>query len=227
MSGKGLIVVISGFSGAGKGTIVSDFMNKHPECLLSISATTREPRTGEIDGVHYHFLNKNDFLDGIEKDDFIEYNEYQGNYYGTPKSFVAENSGRGTNVILEIDVNGGEKIKECFPDALRIFVAAPSARILAERLRSRGTDSPEKIRGRLLRAVEETAFIKNYDYLLINDSLDDSVRSLELILDREMNSDNDASALPETVFDIPSSGKAVDEFIKCFENELSKITKGE
>ena len=179
---KGLLFIISGFSGAGKGTITRRFIDEHEDVKLSISNTTRPPRPGEVDGVHYNFITKEAFEELISAGGLIEYTCYQDNYYGTPKQFVYDNMELGNDVILEIEVDGCHKVKKIFPEAVTIFVVPPSARELEERLKTRGTDTDEKIRKRLKRAVEEAEFVEDYDYLLLNDDLSDAIGELEGIM---------------------------------------------
>lgn len=172
MSQNGILVVVSGFSGAGKGTLMKELLTRHPQqYALSISATTRKPRTGEEHGREYFFLSKDEFEQMIEADDLIEHACYVGNYYGTPKSYVLEQMRAGRDVILEIEIQGALKVKKKFPDTLLLFVTPPSAEVLEHRLRGRGTETDEVIRDRLKRAVEEADYMEHYDYLLVNDDL--------------------------------------------------------
>ena len=165
MSNKGVIVVISGFSGAGKGTIVGRLMEKYNDKYsLSISATTRNPRPGEEHGKHYFFISKEEFENMIENDQLVEYAQYVGNYYGTPKEYVETKLNAGQNVILEIEIQGALKVKEQFPTALLLFVMPPSAQELKRRLEGRGTETSEVIERRLKRAFEESQGIENYDF---------------------------------------------------------------
>ena len=168
---RGKLFVLSGFSGAGKGTLVKYFLEHYEGFALSVSATTRPMREGEIDGVHYHFLTKEAFEEMIARGELIEYTTYQSNYYGTPRPFVEKQLDEGTDVLLEIEVDGGTQIRKLYPDATLIFLMPPSAEELKRRLTSRGTNTAEEIAGRLRRAVEESRYIKDYDYLLINDDL--------------------------------------------------------
>ena len=178
---KGLLFVLSGFSGAGKGTIMNRFFLRYAGFALSVSATTRQPREGEEHGVHYFFISRDTFESWIREGALIEYTEYQGNYYGTPRHFVEENLEQGTDVFLEIEVDGAGKIRKLFPDAVLVFVTPPAPDVLESRLRGRGTNTDEEIRGRLARALEEADFIDDYDYLLINDDLDEAVSMLYAI----------------------------------------------
>ena len=170
---KGILIVLSGFSGSGKGTIMKELMKKHSDVYaLSISATTRAPRVGETDGIVYFFKTKEQFEEMIKNEELIEYAQYVEHYYGTPKAYVTEQLEAGKDVILEIEIQGALKIKEKFPDTLLLFVMPPSANELKERLVGRGTEKMSVIESRLHRAVEEAEGIENYDYLVINDKLE-------------------------------------------------------
>lgn len=183
MMQKGVLAVVSGFSGAGKGTLMKTLLRDHESYALSISATTRQPREGEVDGREYFFLSREKFEQMIAEDAFIEYAQYVGNYYGTPKKYVEDCLTAGKDVILEIEVQGAMNVKKLFPDAVTIFVAPPSAAELKKRLEGRGTETQEVIAGRMKRAQEEAELMDFYDYLLINDDLEESTRELhELIV---------------------------------------------
>ena len=173
---KGILLVISGFAGTGKGTLVQELRKRYDNYALSVSATTRQPRTGEVDGVHYFFKTREEFEEMIREEKLIEYASYVENYYGTPKDYVQQQLDNGKDVILEIEIQGALKIKEKFPDTLLLFLVPPSAQVLEDRLRGRGTETEENIRKRLHRAVEESEFIERYDYILVNDDLDICVR---------------------------------------------------
>lgn len=180
---KGILVVLSGFSGAGKGTIVEKLMEKYgSEYSLSISATTRSPRKGEEDGVHYFFKKKEQFEEMIAKDELIEHACYVGNYYGTPKAYVEECIAAGKSVILEIEMQGALQIRRKFPDTRLLFVTAPSAAVLKERLTGRGTESAEVVAERLSHAYEESKFIPQYDYLIVNDDLMAAVNQVHEVI---------------------------------------------
>lgn len=174
---RGILVVISGFSGAGKGTIMKELLKKY-DYDLSISATTRTPRDGEVHGKDYYFHTRDEFQQMIQNGELIEWAEYVGNYYGTPRKYVEEQLNAGKDVLLEIEMQGGMLVKEQFPDALLIFISPPSAEILKQRLTGRGTESPEEIEKRLLRAVEEVQYMKDYDYIIVNDELEDAVEKV-------------------------------------------------
>lgn len=181
---KGLITVISGPSGAGKGTVVGKLIESG-DYALSVSATTRTPREGEKDGVNYHFKTRNEFEQMIDNGDFLEYAEYCSNYYGTPLPYVRQKLEEGKNVILEIEVQGAFQIKEKAPDAVLIFLAPPSMEVLEERLRGRGTESEEVIRTRLEQAKNEVKLVKDYDYIVVNNTVDEAVSDINSILRAE------------------------------------------
>ncbi len=179
---KGILIVVSGFAGAGKGTIMKNLMERYPGFSLSVSATSRLPREGEKEGVNYFFKTREEFEEMIERQEFLEHAEYVGNYYGTPKAFVEEKLSEGLNVLLEIEIQGAMQVRKSFPDALLIFIMPPSAGILRERLTKRGTESPEVIEKRLKRAVSESEGIENYDYIVINDEVDKCTEKLHNII---------------------------------------------
>lgn len=179
MEKKGILIVISGFSGAGKGTLVRELLRRHgQDYVLSVSMTTRSPRPGERDGVEYFFTDRERFEEAIEQDGLVEYASYCGNYYGTPRAYVEEKLAEGKNVILEIEIQGALKIKKRFPESLLIFVTPPNARELKRRLEGRGTESREVIANRLARAAEESEGVELYDYLVVNDKLEESAEEV-------------------------------------------------
>lgn len=183
---KGILTVVSGFSGSGKGTIMKELMRKYSEqYALSISATTRSPRPGETDGVEYFFKTREEFEEMIATDALIEHAQYVGNYYGTPRSYVEEQLEAGRDVILEIEIQGALKVKERFPDTLLLFVTPPSADELKRRLVGRGTEDMDVIESRLARALEEARGIEAYDYFVINDVLEDCVEEVHEIIQNE------------------------------------------
>ncbi|MGN0466147.1 MAG: guanylate kinase [Lachnospiraceae bacterium] len=169
MEKKGNLIVISGFSGAGKGTVVKDLVKRYGYSL-SVSATTRSPRPGEIDGVHYHFKTEEDFLNLIDYNGFIEYTQYVEHYYGTPRAFVEKEMEAGRDVILEIEVNGALNIKKQYPQTILIFIAPPSVEELKERLIGRQSESLDVIEKRLSRAKEEAKDMDNYEYIVLNEN---------------------------------------------------------
>lgn len=193
MNNKGILAVVSGFSGAGKGTVMDALLKRYDNYALSISATTRNPRPGEQDGVHYFYKTVPEFEQMIREDAFIEYAKYQNNYYGTPKEYVEEQLNSGKDVILEIEIQGALHVKRQRPDTLLLFVTPPSAEELERRLTGRGTETPQEIQGRLRRAVEESEYMEDYDYIVINDKVDDCVANIhELIQMRHQTADHQA-----------------------------------
>ncbi|MCI8418438.1 MAG: guanylate kinase [Lachnospiraceae bacterium] len=185
MAEKGILLVVSGFSGAGKGTLLQKLLEKYDSFVLSISATTRNPREGERDGREYFFRSKEEFEAMIEAGDLIEYACYVGNYYGTPRAYVEEQLAQGKDVILEIEIQGARKIKERYPDSVLLFLSPPSAEELKRRLISRGTESMEVVENRLSRAAQEAQGMEDYDYFVINDNLEDCVRQVHQIIESE------------------------------------------
>ncbi len=211
MAKKGILIVVSGFSGAGKGTIMKQLLQQYPEhYALSISATTRKPRTGETDGVEYFFRTREQFEEMIAKGELIEYAQYVENYYGTPQAYVNDQLAAGKDVILEIEIQGALKVKEKFPQTLLMFVSAPSAEELKNRLEGRGTEDMDTIRARLGRAVEESQGIENYDYIVINDRLEKCVEEIHAIVSSEH------SRVSRNI-----------NFIQQIREELSGFSKGE
>ncbi len=183
MAKKGILLVISGFSGAGKGTIVNRLIEKYDEYELSISMTSRAPRPGDVEGVNYFFVSREEFEKTIAENGLLEYAQYCGNYYGTPRAFVEKKLSEGRNVILEIEIQGATNIKKAFPESLLIFVTPPSAGELERRLRSRGTETEEAIKGRLARAHEESVGMDTYDFIVINDDLETCVDEVHSIIE--------------------------------------------
>lgn len=181
MNKKGVLIVISGFSGVGKGTVVKKLIEKYGYSL-SVSATTREPRPGEVDGKDYYFKTVAEFENLIDYNGFIEWAQYVENYYGTPRKFVEDEIEKGNNVILEIEVQGAMRVKEQYPNAVLIFLTAPDAHSLKERLEGRGTEDAKVIAKRLKRAYEETDDMPCYDYLVVNDDLDTCVDNVNSVI---------------------------------------------
>ena len=182
---KGKCFIISGPSGVGKSTVLHALMEKRKNVYFSVSATTRDPRPGEEDGVHYHFLDVDTFRQWIANDEFLEYAEFVGNFYGTPRRLVDEAMERGEDVILDIEVQGAIQVTSKRPDAVRIFIAPPSWAELERRLTDRGTDSPDKIQKRLLRAKVEFQTAHTYDYFVINNTVEEAVEELNAIMTAE------------------------------------------
>ena len=220
MENKGKLVVISGFSGAGKGTLMKALMKEYGDSYaLSVSATTRNPRPGEMDGVDYFFVTKDKFEQMIAEDALIEYAQYVGNYYGTPKEYVQQQLDLGKNVILEIEMQGALKIKEKFPDTVLMFVTAPNANELKNRLVGRGTETPEVIAARLSRACEESMGMEKYDYLVINDTIENGISLIDRLIcdERSGNKENNRAHRVSANID----------FINKMREELSGFSKGE
>lgn len=182
MNQQGILVVVSGFSGAGKGTLMKELLKRYDNYVLSVSATTRQPREGEKDGEDYFFVNREYFQQMIEEGRLVEYAQYVNHYYGTPRDYVEKKMAEGKDVILEIEIQGALKVKKRFPDALLIFVTPPSAGELRRRLVGRGTETIEVINARLRRAAEEASGMEAYDYLLINDEIDACVEQMHQLI---------------------------------------------
>ena len=216
---KGILVVASGFSGAGKGTIMKKLMSEHgEEYALSISATTRAPRPGEEHGKDYFFLTTEEFEAMIARDELVEYAKYVSNYYGTPRAYVEEQLNAGKNVILEIEIQGALKIKEKFPDTVLMFITAPSATELKERLVGRGTETQDVIDARMSRAYEESLGVESYDYLVVNDDLDACVMLVNDIISKEKAQDTESIASHRISANI--------DFINNMRKELLSFSKG-
>ncbi|MBR3309107.1 MAG: guanylate kinase [Lachnospiraceae bacterium] len=179
---KGVLLIVSGLSGAGKGTICKRIMEKYPDYELSISATTRDPRPGEVDGREYFFITKEEFEDRIKNGQLLEYAKYVDNYYGTPKDWVLAQMDQGKNVILEIELQGAFQVRDQIPEAVLIFIMPPDMEELERRLRGRGSETEEQIKKRLLRAMEEIEYVDQYDYVIVNEEVEKSVEMLHTIV---------------------------------------------
>ena len=182
MSQQGVLIILSGPSGTGKGTICKELLRSYPNLHYSVSATTRAPREGEINGINYWFIAKDEFQTMVENDDLLEWAEVYGNYYGTPKRYVQQQLDSGKDVVLEIDIQGAMQIKQKFPQGVFIYVVPPSLEELADRIYKRGTDAPEVIKKRLSSAAVELASAYNYHYVVVNDSVQAAVSKMEAIL---------------------------------------------
>lgn len=183
MSRKGILVVVSGFSGVGKGTLMKRLTEKYSQYALSVSATTREPRDGEVDGREYFFRSKEEFEKLIREGLLIEHAVFCDNYYGTPREYVEDQMSQGRDVILEIETQGARQVREKYPDALTLFVMPPDAQTLVERLKKRDSETKEGMESRLACAVREADCVDQYDYMIVNDDLEESVDQMhELIV---------------------------------------------
>ena len=182
---QGKTFIICGPSGVGKGTVVARLLSSNPNLYFSVSATTRQPRNGEVDGVHYHFLSREQFQSWIAEDAFLEHAEFVGNYYGTPKKYVDAAMAQGRDVILDIEIQGAEQVHRQRPEAVRIYVAPPSWAELERRLIGRGTEDMEKVRSRLERGKQEFAAARSFDYFVINDTVDHAVTEITAIMTAE------------------------------------------
>ncbi len=182
---QGSLVVVSGFSGAGKGTVMKSLLEKYDNYALSVSATTRQPRGGEQEGVSYFFKSPDAFSDMIAKGELIEYANYCGNFYGTPKSYVEQQLRAGKDVLLEIEVQGALKVKAQIPDAVLVFITPPSMAELEARLRGRQTETEDVIAKRMARAKEEAGIMEQYDYLVVNDALETCVDELHDLIQKQ------------------------------------------
>lgn len=182
---QGHLYIVAGSSGVGKGTLLKLFREKNPDIKLSISATTRKPREGEEDGVSYFFITKEEFKKSIENNEFLEWAEFSGNFYGTKKSFVEKTLAKGHNLILEIEVQGAKQVKEKMPDAISIFIMPPSLEDLEARLRGRKTEDEATIQKRLGAAAREIEAGKNFDYRIVNDNIEDALEVMQKIFDSE------------------------------------------
>lgn len=211
MKQRGILIVVSGFAGTGKGTVMKGLLSKYSDqYALSVSMTTRAPRPMERDGIEYFFSTKEQFENKIKADGFIEYACYCDNYYGTPKDYVEEQLDLGKDVLLEIEIQGALQVKAKRPETMLVFVLPPSAKELYSRLKNRGTETDDVIKKRMLRAVEESEGIEQYDYILVNDDLDVCIEGLHQMIQAEK----------QRAFRNLS-------FIKTMKNELVDLKKGD
>lgn len=185
MRERGLLIVLSGPSGVGKGTVCAALRKRSSNLVYSISATTRKPRRNEVDGVHYFFKERAEFEKMIEENAFLEWAEYMGNYYGTPRKFVEDTLAAGRDVLLEIEVQGALQVKKKFPEGVFIFLAPPSMHELKQRIAMRGTESEEAMTGRLTVAEKEMALVHEYDYSVVNDRVDLACKRILSIVEAE------------------------------------------
>lgn len=219
MSAKGKLVVVSGFSGAGKGTVIKATLEKYPNYSLSISATTRKPREGEVNGREYFFKTIEEFEKMIADDMLVEYAQYVGNYYGTPKDYVFEQMAEGRDVILEIEIQGAMKMKEKFPESLLFFMTPPSGVELMNRLKGRGTEDEATIRSRMKRALEEAEGVGAYDFVLINETIETCAKELNDTVQKTKEKGYERAPESERLEGI--------ELINKIKAELEGLVKGE
>ena len=208
MKTRGSLIVLSGFAGVGKGTVLKSLFETHEGYAYSVSATTRSPRPGEVDGVHYFFVSRERFEQMIANDELLEYACYVDNYYGTPKAYVDSKLEDGFDVILEIEVQGALNIKKKVPDAILIYMLPPSAVTLRDRLTGRGTETPDVIRKRMERAAEEAVGVEQYEYIVVNDDADECAQELNSLIRAQRHR--------------TGSNKA---FIRMIQEDLKRLTK--
>ena len=202
---KGNLIVISGPSGSGKDTVLSEVFRLHPEIRLSISSITRDMREGEVQDGKYHFISREEFEKAIENNEMLEYNIYQNNYYGTPKAPVQKAIDEGAEIVLEVDVNGAKNVLKQFPEAISIFIMPPSFETLAKRLSSRGTESAEQIKGRLTAALDEIKQADIYDYIVVNDVLCEAVEDvISIIVSNRSKKERQINLIKEVLDDAKS-----------------------
>lgn len=192
---EGKLLVISGLSAAGKGTIASELVKRFDNYALSVSATTREKRGNEVDGVHYFFVTKDKFTEMINNGELLEHAEYVGNYYGTPKKYVVDKLDKGINVILEIEMQGALQVKKIYDKAVLVFFLPKDAKTQRERLVKRGRDSEEQIEKRVRQAIVDAGYAKHYDYVLVNDDLEDSIKDVQEIVNGTYDKNNNKEAM--------------------------------
>ncbi len=202
---KGNLIIISGPSGSGKDTVLSEVFKLHPEIRLSISSITRDMREGEVQDGKYHFISREEFEKAIKNNEMLEYNVYQNNYYGTPKAPVEKAIEEGAEIVLEVDVNGAKNVLKQFPGAVSIFIMPPSFETLASRLSSRGTESDEQIKGRLKAALDEIKQADIYDYIVVNDVLSEAVADvISIIVSNRSKKERQINLIKEVLEDAKS-----------------------
>lgn len=202
---NGSLIILSGPSGSGKDTVLAEVFKKHPEIRLSISSITRDMREGEVQDGKYHFISRDEFENLLKNNEMLEYNIYQNNYYGTPKTPVEKAIAEDAEIILEIDVNGARNIRKIYPEAVSVFIMPPSFEVLAKRLSGRGTESPEQIKGRLTAAIEEITHANEYDYIIVNDKLDDAVNDfISIVISNRFRKKRQENLVKEVLKDAES-----------------------
>lgn len=202
---KGDVIIISGPSGSGKDTVLTEVFKLHPEIRLSISSITRDMREGEVQDGKYHFISREEFESAIKNNEMLEYNVYQNNYYGTPKAPVEKAINEGAEIILEVDINGASKIRKQYPNAKSIFIMPPSFEVLSKRLNSRGTESKQQIEGRLNAALDEIKHAYEYDYIVINDELSKAVNDvISIIVGNRSSKERQINIIKEVLNDAES-----------------------
>ena len=208
---KGQLFIFSGPSGSGKDTLLLEFFKIRPDVKLSISSITRKMRVGEVQGEKYNFIERETFMSGIENEEFLEYNEYLGNLYGTPKAPVDKCIKNGTDMIVEVDVNGAMKVMKLMPSAISVFIMPPSFEELCRRLRGRGTESPKVVRGRLNEAVNEISKADEYDYIIVNNDVKTAAQDLDAIIRSEkLRRENKKYLIDEVLCDVKSGNWGID-----------------
>ncbi|MBR5337209.1 MAG: guanylate kinase [Lachnospiraceae bacterium] len=229
MADQGKLIVVSGFSGSGKGTVIKDILDRYGSYSLSISATTRKPREGEVDGREYFFKTIEEFEKMVSEDMLIEYAKYVGNYYGTPRDYVEKQLSEGRDVILEIEIQGAMKVKERYPEAILIFLTPPSGKELIGRLKGRGTEDDSVITSRMKRALEEAEGVGGYDYVLVNDEIDKCSECLHYIVQRCKDVDNgkDTPFVSKRAYEVASDNGAGVGLINGIKAELAGLLEGD
>ena len=229
MTNQGKLIVVSGFSGSGKGTVISDITGRYDNYALSVSATTRSPRPGEIDGKSYFFKTREEFENMIADDMLIEYAQYVGNYYGTPRDYVEKQLSLGKDVILEIEIQGAMKVRERYPDAILVFMTPPSAKELIDRLKGRGTEDDAVIESRMRRAREEVEGVGEYDYILVNDKIEECSDALhEIVLRcRAADKGKNDKFVSKRAFETATDNGAGLQLINGIKAELAGLLEGD
>ena len=229
MANQGKLIVVSGFSGSGKGTVINDIIGRYGNYALSISATTRKPREGEVNGREYFFKTEEEFKQMIAEDRLIEHARYVGNFYGTPKDYVEEMLSKGKDVILEIEIQGAMKVKKRFPEAILIFLTPPSGKELIARLKGRGTEDDSVIASRMKRALEEAEGVGGYDFVLVNDEIEKCSDSLQEIVEKCKKADmgEKVEFVSERAYELATDKGAGIELINGIKAEVAGLLEGD